>query len=133
MNLPKKQKISWRTKFDLYFLQSFLFNEKFSYLILNILVCKSVLAKPDAHFLFVIQFISILRNFPTVFEMILLFKEKIFQIICLFVFLIILLYFYTSLAFFIYSSEFVTNIVINIIYFKNIYKFRVKKIQFAIT
>ena len=133
MNLPKKQKISWRTKFDLYFLQSFLFNEKFSYLILNILVCKSVLAKPDAHFLFVIQFISILRNFPTVFEMILLFKEKIFQIICLFVFLIILLYFYTSLAFFNYSSEFVTNIVINIIYFKNIYKFRVKKIQFAIT
>ena len=66
-------------------------------------------------------------------ENFLLFKEKIFQIICLFVILIILLYFYTSLAFFNYSSEFVTNIVINIIYFKNIYKFRVKKIQFAIT
>jgi hypothetical protein len=116
MNTTKGKKFSLKDKINLYFLQSFLLNEKFSFLILNIIVCKSVLAKPETHFLFIIQLITILRNFPSTFEMAMGFKDKISQIASLFIFVVILLFFYTNLAFFNYTGEFVTNIVSTLLY-----------------
>ena len=109
--IGKEQKLTIFQKIKVYIFDSFFFNDEIYLLILIIIAGIAGLITRYGAFLFALQLLSVIKFIDTIKEMVLAFKIRFSQLVCMIGFLAILIFFYANFGFYFLINEF--NLDIN--------------------
>lgn len=98
--------ISFLDRIRIYVFTSLLANEEIYLMILNILICLIGIASKKFTFLFALQLLTVVKFVPTIKEIVIAFKLRIFQLASMIAFLAILIFFYSIIGFYFFNAEF---------------------------
>ncbi len=93
-------------KLQLYVFKCFLGNEEIYLMILNIFISLVGIISKKFSFLFAIQLLTVVKFVPTIKEIVIAFKLRIFQLASMIAFLGILIFFYSTFGFYFFHKEF---------------------------
>jgi len=121
--LENPLEMSFLDRIRIYVFTSFLANEEIYLMILNIMICLIGIVSKKFTFLFALQLLTVVKFVPTIKEIVIAFKLRIFQLASMIAFLGILIFFYSIVGFYFFNTEFEidaesgkrTNICLNLL------------------